>query len=218
MIDILLVDDHKMIREGLKSFLIDHQEIRVVAEAENGKEALNYIEQHVGEIDVLVTDIAMPVMDGITLVKEVRKLVPDQKIVALTMMNESQYIKQMLSSGASGYVLKNCTDDEFVGAITSVYKGGTYYSQEVTEVIMENLAHARKPKQRLVFEVPLTAREKQVLHLICKELGNQEIADKLFISVRTVEAHKRNLLEKTGCKNVAGLVVYAIEKSLFEDV
>lgn len=218
MINIMLVDDHKMIREGLKSFLETNEEINVVAEAGDGVEALKILKARQEDpVDVLVTDIAMPNMDGISLVKEIKREYPDQKVMAMTMMNESQYVKQMLAAGANGYVLKNCTEEEFIKAIKAINSGSSYYSQEVTSLIMESLV-TKKPKQRLVFEVPLSEREKEVLHLICKEMGNHEIAEKLFISVRTVEAHKRNLLEKTGCKNVAGLVVYAIEKRLFEDV
>ena len=216
MIRIILVDDHKLIREGLKSFIEKGNEIEVLAEAANGKKALELLSEI--EVDVIVSDIAMPEMDGLEFVKKVKTGDPDQKILALTMMNEGHHIKQMLGAGANGYVLKNCTEEEFTQAIKMVARGDSYYSPEVTEVIMDNLNRSKKPKQRLTYEIPLTSRENEVLHLICKELSNQEIADHLFISVRTVEAHKRNLLEKTGCKNVAGLVVYALERSLFEDI
>ncbi len=216
MISIILVDDHKLIREGLKSFLESSDEIEVIGEAENGKKGLEFISRH--QVDVVVSDIAMPEMNGLDFVKELKIGNPDQKVLTLTMMNENHHIKQMLSAGSNGYVLKNCTEEEFKKAIKTVAGGGSYYSPEVTEVIMDNLNRSKKPKQRLTYEIPLTSREKEVLHLICKEMGNQEIADVLFISGRTVEAHKRNLLEKTGCKNVAGLVVYAIERSLFDDL
>lgn len=205
-----------MIREGLKAYLEGHDDIEVIGEAENGKEALEMMKTT--DVDVVVTDIAMPEMDGITFVKEMKVFKPDQKVLALTMLNENQYIKQMLSAGANGYILKNCTDDEFFEAIQTVAAGETHYASEVTQVIMENLTRKKKPKQRLVYEIPLTEREKEVLHLICKEKSNNEIAEELFISIRTVEAHKRNLLEKTGCKNVAGLVVYALERDMFADL
>ncbi|TAJ08173.1 DNA-binding response regulator [Marinilabiliaceae bacterium JC017] len=214
-VKILLTDDHAMIRQGIKSFL-DKDGFLVVGEANNGIEALEYMKAN--EVDVLVTDIMMPEMDGISLTKAVKKQHPDINILALTMLNESYNIKQMLSAGAIGYILKDCTQEELRKAIETVAQGKNYYSQDVTEIIMEGLTTQPKAKKRLVTEIPLTKREKEILHLICKEKSNQEIADELFISARTVEAHKRNLLEKTGCKNIAGLVLYAMERKLFNDL
>lgn len=214
-IKILLVDDHSMIRQGLKSFL-DKEQFDIVAEAKNGKEALNLLNEI--EIDVLVTDIMMPEMDGVELCKQVSTANPTINILALTMMNENYNIKKMLGAGAKGYILKDCTQDELRTAIKTVNQGKNYYSQEVTDIIMEGLTAQPAPKQRLVSEIPLTKRETEILHLICKEKTNVEIADELFISNRTVEAHKRNLLDKTGCKNIAGLVLYAVERKLFDDL
>ncbi|MBI9064370.1 MAG: response regulator transcription factor [Marinilabiliaceae bacterium] len=214
-IRILLSDDHSMIRQGLKSFL-DKDGFMVVGEAKNGHEAIEFIQDN--EIDVLVTDIMMPQMDGIELCKQVRDRHPHIHVLALTIMNESYNIKKMLSAGAKGYILKDCTQDELRTAIETVAASKNYYSQEVTDIIMEGLTAQPKAKKRLVAEIPLTKRETEILHLICKEKSNQEIADELFISNRTVEAHKRNLLEKTGCKNIAGLVLYSVERKLFDDL
>lgn len=215
-IKILLVDDHKMIRDGLKSYLEDDDQFEIVDEASNGKEAMEKLGQISAE--VVLTDIMMPEMDGITLCKEIANTHPDKKVIALTMMGERQYIKQMLNNGAQGYILKDCSEEEIKRAIRQVYEGKSYYSEDVTDIIMEDLRGIKKPKSNVVMEMPLSDREKEVLHLIIKEHSNQEIADKLFISVRTVDAHKRNLLEKTGSKNVAGLVLYAIERKLFSDI
>jgi len=214
-IKIILADDHSMIRQGLKAFL-DKDGFEVVAEANNGIEALDLLKTT--EVDVLVTDMMMPEMDGIELCKAAIKAYPEIKVLALTMMNENYNIKKMLAAGAKGYILKDCTQEELRTAIETVGQGNTYYSQEVTTIIMEGLSGQPKPKKRLVTEIPLTNRETDILHLICKEKSNQEIADELFISNRTVEAHKRNLLDKTGCKNIAGLVLYAIERKLFNDL
>jgi len=214
-IKIILVDDHSMIRQGLKAFL-DKDGFEVIAEANNGIEALELLKNH--EVDVLVTDIMMPEMDGIELCKAATKAYPDINVLALTMMNENYNIKKMLAAGAKGYILKDCTQEELRTAIETVSQAKTYYSQEVTSIIMEGISGQPTPKKRLVTELPLTNRETDILHLICKEKSNQEIADELFISNRTVEAHKRNLLEKTGCKNIAGLVLYAIERKLFSDL
>ena len=214
-IRVILVDDHSMIRYGLRSFL-DGDRIVVVAEAKNGNEALEILKKE--EIDVLVTDIMMPVMDGIELTKQVAEKYPNTQILAHTMMNDSQNIKRMLNAGANGYILKDSTQEELIRAIHTVSRGENYYPGDVTQIIMDGFGSKPKPKKRTFAEIALTDRELQVLHLICKEKSNTEMAEELFVSVRTIEAHKRNLIEKTGCRNVAGLVLYAIEQNLFDDL
>ena len=214
---ILLVDDHKLIRDALKSYMDDDDEFEVVDEAENGQEALILLKTI--NVDVVMLDISMPVMDGIVCAQEIRKLYPEIKVLALSMMNDNQFIKQMLAAGALGYILKNSGEEEIKKALRKVNDGESYYSAEVAETVMQNMMKGGiKRSNKLVVDLPLTSREEEVLHLIIKEYTNQEIADELFISTRTVDAHKRNLLEKTGSKNVAGLVLYAIEKNLFEDL
>ncbi len=208
----MLVDDHKIIRDGLKLYFDGNSEYEVKMEAANGEVALTALESSMP--DLVITDISMPVMDGITLTQKIKEKYPDQKIMALTMMGENQHIKHMLSAGVNGYILKNSDKEEIMTAIKSIMRGENYYSKEVTQVIMESISGKKKQRQHLTLETPLTKREKEVLQLIVKEYSNQQIADELFISVRTVDAHKRNLLEKTGCKNVAGLVIYAIERDI----
>ena len=216
-IKLFLVDDHKMIREGLKNFLSDHPEFEIVAEAENGQGCLDQLSGV--QPDVVLTDLNMPVMDGLELTRQIKSNYPEVRIIALTMMGESQHIKQMLAEGAMGYLLKDCSEEELMMAIKNVHAGGTYYSPEVTNIIINNIRKVKSsPTSKVVAEMPLTDREKEVLHLILKEKNNAEIADELFISVRTVDAHKRNLLDKTGSKNVAGLVLYAIDRNLFDDI
>ena len=214
---ILLVDDHKLIRDALKSYMDDDNEFEIVDEAGNGQEALILLKTL--KVDVVMLDISMPVMDGIVCAQEIRNLYPDIKVLALSMMNDNQFIKQMLAAGALGYILKNSGEEEIKKALRKVYIGESYYSAEVAETVMQNMMKGGiKRSNKLVVDLPLTTREEEVLHLIIKEYSNQEIADELFISPRTVDAHKRNLLEKTGSKNIAGLVLYAIEKNLFEDL
>ena len=216
-IKLFLVDDHKMIREGLKSFLTDQPEFEIVAEAENGIDCLNQLKSV--KCDIVLTDLNMPEMDGLELTKSIKEKFPEIKVIALTMMGESQHIKQMLSEGAMGYLLKDCGEDELIMAIKNVNAGGTYYSPEVTNVILNNIRKIKPvTSSKVTMDMPLTDREKEVLHLILKEKSNKEIADELFVSVRTVDAHKRNLLDKTGSKNVAGLVLYAIDRQLFDDI
>lgn len=211
---ILIVDDHKLIRDGLASYFSNDSEYEIKDEASNGIEALEKLEQN--KVDFVLTDISMPYMDGIELTKKIHKEYPEIKIIALTMWNDNARIKKMMNAGAEGYVLKDCTEGELRTALDEVGKGGTYYSSEVTETVMNALMN-KKGKQ-IGYDVPLTEREKEVLKLIVEENSNQEIADKLFISPRTVDAHKRNLLEKTGSKNVAGLVMYAIHNNLTDNI
>ena len=214
---ILLVDDHRLIRDAIHSYMEGDNEYEVVGEASHGQEAIRTLEET--EVDVVLMDINMPIMGGLECTKEIVKRWPNIKVLTLSMMSDNQHIKQMMGAGASGYVLKNCTEKELKKAIKTVYDGDTYYSSEVTEIVMTNLMKNNPTKtSNLVVDMPLTDREKEVLKLIIKEFTNNEIADKLFISNRTVDAHKRNLLEKTGAKNIAGLVMYAINNQLFEDL
>ncbi|MHA7101752.1 LuxR family two component transcriptional regulator [Roseivirga pacifica] len=216
-IKVFLVDDHKMIRDAIDSYLEDDGRFTVVGQANHGQEALNMIKAG-ADFDVLLTDIVMPSMDGIELVKQLKEEGLSVKIVALTMLSETQHIKKMLNYGVNGYVLKSASQEEIVKAILEVYEGRNYYSPEVTNTIMDHLRGGKQTKSAVSLDIPLTKREKEVLHLIIKEFSNGEIAEKLFISVRTVEAHKRNLLEKTGHKNMAGLAIWALEKRLFDDI
>ncbi|MEQ8473764.1 MAG: response regulator transcription factor [Marinoscillum sp.] len=209
---ILLVDDHKIIRDGLKLYFEDNDRYEVAAEAPNAMDALKILKEE--DFDLVITDISMPEMDGIKFTQELKAFKPNQKVMALTMISENQHIKHMLSAGVNGYILKNADKSEIFRAIETILNGENYFSGEVTKIIMDNMAGKKKPTKRLSIETPLTRREKEVLELIVKEYSNQEIADELFISVRTVDAHKRNLLEKTGCKNIAGLVVYALEHNV----
>ncbi len=211
---IFIVDDHPMIKDGLLGYLDDTSLYEIKGVASNGIDAYNQLMKM--DVDILLTDIQMPIMDGIELVKKLRLEKPDQKIIVLSMFSEAQFIKRMLQLGVMGYVLKNASKAELRQAIDLVAQGGQYYSAEVTGVIMNKLrGSGKKALNQLV--IVLTQREKEILHFILRQKSNQEIAEELFISPRTVEAHKRNLLEKTGSKNVAGLVIYAIDNQLFEE-
>ncbi len=214
MIKILLVDDHRLIRDGIRFYLDSEEDISIVGEASNGKEGLIFLEKNPGNVDIVLTDISMPEMNGVDFTLAIQKQFSDLKVIALTMIKDSQYVKQMLQAGASGYLLKNAREKEIKEAINIVSKGGTYYAQEATQAIMDFMSKKKKSDD----VVSISAREKEVLRLIIDEMSNQEIADKLFISIRTVEAHKRNLLEKTNSKTLAGLVKYAMNNFLFEDL
>ena len=208
---LLVVDDHQIIRDGIRFYFEEDEEFIIKDEAENGLQALELLKNN--QYDIILTDINMPEMDGVELMKSIKENHSDQKVLVLSMFNEAAYINKMISLGANGYVLKKSNKTELVQAIKTILAGEDHYSEEVYKTIIGNIA-GRKPKQRLSLETDLSEREKEVLLLITEECSNQDIADKLFISIRTVETHKRNLLEKTGCKNIAGLVMYAVERNL----
>lgn len=211
---ILIVDDHKMIRDILKSYIEgQHAEIQ---EASNGQEALDNYKQN--DYDLIMTDIDMPEMDGITLSSKVLEENPDQKILVLSMLTDTSYVKKMLKAGVSGYISKEAEREEILQAIETVMAGENYYSKTITNSIMHNIGGKPKVKTRTVLEQPLTKRELEVLHLIIQEYSNEEIAEKLFISKRTVDAHKQNILGKTGAKNIVGLVMHSLERNLFDDI
>jgi DNA-binding NarL/FixJ family response regulator len=216
MIRILIVDDHKIVRDGIRAQLIDNPKFQIIGEAADGQEALDKLKQI--QVDLVIMDINMVGMNGITCTEYIIKSYPHINVLALTMLSENQYIKQMLKAGAAGYLLKNCEEEELKKAIETINAGGTYYSPDVTRIIMTNLSGSKIANNKNeAIQIPLTTREKEILRLILEEYSNKEIADHLFISQRTVDAHKRNLLEKTGSKNVAGLVLFAINNQIFED-
>jgi DNA-binding NarL/FixJ family response regulator len=217
---LLVVDDHKMIINGIRSMLQDVPDIQVVAEANDGDQALATIEQQQG-VDVILMDIKMPNMNGIDATQAVVKRYPQTRVLALTMFDDDDYITSMLQAGATGYILKNTGRDELVEAIRRVSLGQPYFSKEVTSAVMSKYMARREgiggsSRVSTLPPIELTNREIEILKLIALEMTNQEIADKLFISPRTVHSHRRNLMQKIGVKNTAGLVRYAINHQMIE--
>jgi DNA-binding NarL/FixJ family response regulator len=212
MIKLFITDDHKIIRDGIRSLLSDCPEINIVGEAGNGHQAI----ENVGALmpDVILMDISMPEMNGIETTRILKNKFPEIKILVLSMSSEEEHIRKMLEAGASGYILKNSGKEGLVKAVKSVYEGKHFFSDEVTDSILQIITHAHEPEKPESIHPELTEREKEILKLITSELTNPEIALKLFISVRTVDAHRRNILEKTGCRNTAGLVKYAFENKI----
>lgn len=212
-IRVFIVDDHKIVLEGLKLLLDNQPDIEVVDEALNGNEALKKIPQL--KPDVILMDINMPEINGIETCKKVLEILPESKIIAISMHREVSLIKLMISSGAKGYVLKNAGQDEVIDAIKTVYNDKTYLDDEVSEIFFNNVAN--NTKQKITDAFPkLSRREKEILKLIMDEYTTQEIADKLFISFGTVETHRRNMLIKTGTRNTVGLVKLALEYNLLD--
>ncbi len=209
MIKILIVDDHAMIRDGIRSILNEQKTYKVLGEASNGKHALEFLEKN--EVDLVVMDINMPVMNGIECTTQIFKRFSGVKVLTLTMHDEELYLAKMIEAGALGYILKDSGKDELIKAIESIVNGKHYYSPEITINVIKELTSPSIVTKR-ESKNPLTTREQEILDLIVKEFSNQEIAEKLSISIRTVDAHRRNLLEKTGSRNTAGLVKYALSK------
>lgn len=208
---LIIVDDHTLFRNGLKILLNSLKDYRVVGEAANGEEFLEILEQT--EADLVLLDIDMPVMDGITAARRALKKYPQLKIITLSMYGEEDYYYKMVDSGVKGFLLKNSDLNEVKTALEVIYDGGNYFSTELLQNLVNSLRTSTTPKEP---HTELSEREVEILILICQGLSNQEIADQLFISKRTVDKHRANILEKSECKNTAQLVMYAIKNKLVE--
>jgi len=211
-INILIVDDHQIIRDGVKSLLNDTEGIQVIAEAENGKQAITILEAKNRQIDLTLIDINMPVMDGIEATRYISQQFPHIKILALTVYDDESHIAEMLNAGASGYILKTTGKQELELSIKTIMANDSYFSKQISNQLMKGLM--KKGPSKKLSNTKLTERETEVLKLISDGYTNPEIAEKLFLSPRTIDAHRRNLLQKLQKKNTAGLVKYAIENEL----
>lgn len=212
-IKVIIADDHKIFLEGLASLFKEFKDINVLATAANGEEVLRLMEQK--RADVVITDINMPGMDGLKLTKEIKKLYPETKVLALTMHNESNMISTMLKNGITGYILKDSGKEDLLNAVKTVANGETFFSEEVKLTLMEGMMPGKKTKQ--TGSIPeLSEREMEILKLIAAEFTQQQIADKLFISPHTVIFHRRKLLHKFDVKNTAGLIKSAMDKGLLD--
>jgi DNA-binding NarL/FixJ family response regulator len=213
MIRILIVDDHKMFVQGLESILSKEEDISIVHRCYEGKEVFNMT--LLDRVDIILLDINLPDMSGIEVCQRILKMKEHIKILVLSMHDEESYITEVLKSGALGYILKNTGRKELVTAIRTVASGRTYFSEAITNTIMKSLMDTSKKAKPAEKQVPkITRREKEVLDLIMEENTNQEIANKLFISLKTVEAHRSSLLSKLNARNTAGLVKKAMKLEL----
>ncbi len=209
-IKIALADDHQLFRNGLKILLGSFSEFEVVAEASNGNELLRALET--GPADIVLMDISMPEMDGVEATGVLSRQMPGTRVIALSMYGEEEYYYRMVDAGAKGFVLKDSDITDVHDAIVAVHKGGNYFSQELLYHVINRI----KNREQEVKSSSLSKREKEILLKICEGLSNHEIADSLFISKRTVDKHRANLLAKTGSKNTASLILYAIKNRLIE--
>lgn len=210
MIKILVVDDHEIFRKGLVLVLNRIPEIVVVGEASNGSICIDMMLTL--DPDIVLMDIQMPVMDGIETAGYLHQHYPKLKIVALSMFGEEDYLQKMIEAGVSGFLLKNIERHELAIALNQIHQGNAYYSSE----LLPYLTSKFKKETEIDISAHFSRREKEILKEIAKGKSNQEIADTLFISKRTVDGHKTNLIQKTGSKNVLGLLIYALKNGLVE--
>lgn len=212
MIKLLLTDDHVIVRDGIKTLLKNEPNISVAAEASNGQEALNILRDH--KIDVIILDINMPGLDGLKTSAIINEKYPDVKIIALTMYQEMNMVETMFKNGSKAYLMKSCSREELIGAINGVVNDKEYLDQALRT---DFATYLNKPLQKNTNTGPsVSKREKEVLQLISEEMTTSEIAKQLFISVTTVETHRKNMLKKLGVRNTAGLMRYAFENSLVD--
>ena len=216
-INIVIADDEQLFRKGIRFLLEREKSFNIIFEAENGQELVNFIEASTELPDVIIMDLKMPELNGVEATKAIHKKFPDIKIIALTSYDGKSFITNMIDVGASSYLLKNTDPKTVIHTIKEVHEKGFYYDEKVLKIIHENIisSSGKRIKSDLDKKL-LSKREIDVLELICEQYTTNEIADKLFISPRTVEGHRNNLLLKTQSKNVAGLVIYGIQKKLIE--
>jgi DNA-binding NarL/FixJ family response regulator len=209
---VVIAEDHQLFREGMKAMLASSDELQVVGEAHDGLEAIRCVKKNIP--DLLLLDLSMPKLNGISVVKDIRKLFPDMKILALTIHESDQYVLEAFKAGVNGYCIKDASRDELLIAIGSVMHGKTYISPGITDDVMEGyLAGRKKLKERSDWDT-ITQREREVLKLLAEGYMNKEIAGFLNISVKTVEKHRANIMNKLDLHNAAALTSYAIEKGL----
>ena len=210
---IILVDDHSLFRNGLRGLLERNEGFRVVGEASSGEEFLSLLEQESFAADIVFMDFSMPGLDGAQTTERALARRPDLRIITLSMFGEESYYSRMVEAGARGLLLKDSDIGDVLEAIAAVMGGGSYFSPRLLSSLTGRM-HAREHDE--LADDQLSSREREILVAVCRGLSNQEIADELFISKRTVDKHRANILEKTGCKNTASLVVYAIRNGIVE--
>lgn len=208
-VNIIIADDHQIVIDGIKSLIEGELSFSVIDTALNGKILLEKVELHSNTLNVVITDIQMPELNGIDAILAISKKYPSIKTIALTMHNEKALINSVMDAGASGYILKNIGKDELINAIRVVLDGDKYLSEEVNDKVL-----SADDSDNYNLNVPLTQREKEIVMHIARGLTNIEIGDKLFISHRTVDTHRTNIMKKINAKNVAALIKYAIQKNI----
>ncbi|MBI5568627.1 MAG: response regulator transcription factor [Desulfomonile tiedjei] len=211
---IVIAEDHTIIREGLRSLLTSDPDFEIVGEAENGLQAVQCIEKL--RPDLVLMDISMPRMDGLEAIRRIREHSPDTKILVLTVHKNEEYILATLQAGADGYALKYVSHAELVSAIKTVLRGETYLSPAVSQVVLGGYLEGKKALKRRSSMDSLTPREREILRLVAEGYKNREIAERLYISVKTAETHRSNLMKKLDLHSAAALTAFAIENRIIQ--
>jgi len=215
IIKMILADDELLFRKGVVFMLEREKNIEIMFEASNGEELVNYLNENQDNLpDIILMDLKMPLVNGVEATKKVHKKYPSIKIIALTSYDTKPFIINMIQEGASSYLVKNASPFEMINTINEVALKGFYYNELIMSIIQDGQVFGNKKTKSSFDDDYLTSREKEILELICLQQSTNEIAEKLFISPRTVEGHRNNLLLKTESKNIAGLVVYAIQNKI----
>jgi two-component system response regulator NreC len=214
MIRVVLVDDHLILREGIRALLEKVSDIEMVGEADNGTEAVAKVAQLMP--DVVLMDITMPGLNGLEATRQIKQEHPQVKVLILTMHETDQYLSEMLEAGASGYVVKTTTSSELISAIRTVYQGDVHLYPSITRMLVEDYLHKVQLGEEKESYNGLTPREKEILMYIAGDKQNKEIAELLGISVRTVQSHRTNLMDKLGAHDRTELVKYAIRKGIID--
>lgn len=212
-ITVAIVDDHTLFREGVRLILEQDAKIEVVLEAEDGFSFLELLKTNTLP-DVVLLDLEMPRIDGIETTKKLCESYPEIKIIIVSMYKDDRMIAHLMKIGAHGYLLKDASSDEFFEAIKTVHKTGMYFSERASNAMLNDLRDKRRKPPRVGTNYQLTNREKEVLELIAEGLTTAEIGEKLFLSVRTIEGHRKNLISKLGVRNTAALLIKAVKENL----
>lgn len=213
-IKIAIADDHELFRKGIKNILQEYTKFTIIFEADNGRTLLEKIKCSHEMPDVVLLDIRMPIMDGFETAETLIKNFPSIKIIVLSMHDGARHIIRMIELGANGYLFKNAHPQEVIKSIELVLENDYYFNSKINTLLQKVIRYKGKKSGDREIPVVITKREQEVLELICKQNTNNEIAKILFLSSRTIEGHRKNLITKLGVKNIAGLVVYAIKEEL----
>jgi len=212
--NIILADDHRIFRDGLKSLLSENNRINIIGETSSGSELLEMLKtQHP---DVVIVDITMKGMSGIEVSRQITSLYPDIKIMILSMHTNEEFVVNSIKAGAKAYLPKDTSKEELLDAINALYEGNEYFSKMVLDNFLKSYIKKVKAEENLVENEELTQREIEILRLAAGGLSNKEISDQLFISIKTVDAHKNHIMQKLKLKNTAAMVIYAIKNKIIE--
>jgi DNA-binding NarL/FixJ family response regulator len=213
-INIFIADDHNLVRQGIVAMLKNQYIFTIVGEASDGAQAVRMVKEL--KPDIIIMDISMPTLNGLEATYQIKRDMPDAKILILTQHENEEYIIQIIKAGASGYVLKSSVSDDLVSGILALEKGGRFFSPSISKLILDGYINKIKGQETKKENPELTHRELEVMQLLVEGETNQKVAEKLYISVRTVEFHRANIMHKLNLHDIAGLVKYALQKGIIQ--